>query len=148
MGPTAFLPGTHRDGDAHAALMDPAQKAELLASAPLRHGAPMPAGACALYDSRLLHCGGANTSPAAAEARVILYAGFCRSRSLMQELRGDLYEELQQGAHTLTELQRGHGAGSALEEERLDGCSSPEEVEDWQAVWAALKGGRPPTEES
>ena len=94
MGPTTFLPRTHVDADAHAALRAPETKERLLlghAGSGRRLGV-MNAGAITLYDSRLLHAGGANESP---RVRWLLYAGFCRSRLRMRELRGDLYSDLQ-----------------------------------------------------
>ena len=60
MGPTTLLPGTHRDAGAHAALRSPELKADLLRTHPIRIGTAA-AGGCILYDSRLLHAGGAST---------------------------------------------------------------------------------------
>ena len=120
MGPTTFLPGTHRDPVAHAAVVSPELKADLLRKRPVRFGT-MPVGACTLYDSRLLHAGGANHD---ARGRWLLYAGFAASRELMRELRGNVYEPLQRGAHTLEQLQQSSAASEGEEE--------------WEAVWSAL----------
>ena len=60
MGPTTFLPGTHRDPTAHAAVTSPDLKAELLQTHPIRLGT-MPAGACTVYDSRLRERRDSNT---------------------------------------------------------------------------------------
>ena len=47
----------------------------------------MDAGSCTLYDSRLLHGGGPNTSPPDREARWLLYFSFSPSEALAAELR-------------------------------------------------------------
>ena len=120
MGPTTFLPGSHRDERAHAALGHAGQKAEFLRSCPSRLGV-MPAGACTLYDSRLLHAGGANSDT---RGRWLFYAGFAPSRVVMRELRGDQYEPLQRASHTLSQLERG-------------GNGNEGDIE-LEAVWAAL----------
>lgn len=99
MGPTTFLPGTHADAEAHAALSSPTEKAKLLSQG--RRLGNMPEGACALYDSRLLHAGGANNSP---RPRWLMYAGFCSSRLVARELRGERYADLQRGIPTLGDL--------------------------------------------
>lgn len=119
MGPTTFLPGTHRDELAHAAILSPSLKADFLLSRPKRLGV-MPAGACTLYDSRLLHAGGANHD----RPRWLFYAGFTPSRTLMRELRGKQYEPLQRAAHTLSQLE-GRDAGGESDAEL-------------EAMWAAL----------
>lgn len=99
MGPTTFLPATHEDESAHAALRSPEEKAALLARG--RRVGTMPAGACTLYDSRLIHAGGANRSP---RARWLLYAGWCPSRSMARELRGEMFAELQSRVPTLSDF--------------------------------------------
>ena len=120
MGPTTFLPGTHTDAWAHAALGSPDEKTELLLrrAGPRRRLGTMRAGGCTLYDSRLLHAGGANRCAAraggddgegtagddGAGARWLLYAGFCRTRTAARDLRGDLFEELQRGVPTLSDF--------------------------------------------
>ena len=91
MGPTVFLPRTHT-ADAHTAFSDEAGKASLLQQTP--HGvALLNEGDAAVFDSRLLHCGGGNESR---KRRVLFYFSF-RSRasdvrrtadSMLEELRG------------------------------------------------------------
>ena len=100
MGPTAFLPGTHRKPEAGAALAEPERRSALLRRGPMRLGV-MPAGACTLYDSRLLHAGGPNETP---HGRWLLYFSFCPSRELASELRGNGYAELQAHGYTLSDL--------------------------------------------
>jgi len=58
MGPTRFFPGTHTKA-AHKAFAQGANGAEFLPSKRCMD-ALLPAGACSLYDGRLLHCGTAN----------------------------------------------------------------------------------------
>jgi len=114
MGPTTFMPGTHTDVDAHAALRSPTQKAAMLRNRSFRLGA-MPAGACVLYDSRLLHAGGANH----AGGRWLLYASFAASRQSMRDLRGKQYEELQRAAYTMAQLEGGDAPGAGESDAEL-----------------------------
>jgi ectoine hydroxylase-related dioxygenase (phytanoyl-CoA dioxygenase family) len=58
MGPTTFLPGTHRQL-AHSRFDDTAQKDLLLQTSRTMQG-PLGVGDAVTYDSRVLHCGGAN----------------------------------------------------------------------------------------
>lgn len=74
MGPTVFLPRSQR-AEAHAAFYaDDASvaKSELLRTAPQALGL-LRTGDASLFDSRLLHAGGANTSP---RRRVLFYFSF------------------------------------------------------------------------
>ena len=75
MGPTRFLPGSHTAA-AHAAFNSPEDggkaKLALLRSRPCWRGI-LGAGDVSLFDSRLLHCGGANESN---RRRVLFYASF------------------------------------------------------------------------
>ena len=123
MGPTTFLPGTHRNPAAHAEVNSPLEKAGFLRAHPIRLGT-MAAGDCTLYDSRILHSGGASHD---ARGRWLLYFGFAPSRPVMRELRGSVYEPLQRAAHTLSQLERERG----VEAER-------EGDAEWEAVWGAL----------
>jgi hypothetical protein len=68
MGPTVFLPATHSRA-AHRRFDASATRAALLAEAP-HLLSTLAAGDAAVYDSRVLHCGGANRS---ARPRVLLY---------------------------------------------------------------------------
>jgi len=89
MGPTQFLPGTHT-ADAHAALRE--TEALLLESTP-KVSALLGTGDATLFDSRVLHCGGANTSPER-KRRVLFYVSFkarreeAPPRTLLDGLRG------------------------------------------------------------
>lgn len=127
MGPTTFLPGTHRDEQAHRALTSAEAKTELLRTAPVRLGV-MPAGSCALYDSRLLHAGGANESP---RTRWLLYLSFGASRQTARALRGDSYPELQRAAHTLSQLEAGPDGD-------MRANLSEQEAREYEAMWASL----------
>ncbi|KAL3909994.1 MAG: hypothetical protein SGARI_002335 [Bacillariaceae sp.] len=68
MGPTTWLPKTHTS-QAHSHFKDDAvevggeesPKDQLLRTTPSVLGL-LPKGSCAIFDSRLIHCGGANTS--------------------------------------------------------------------------------------
>ena len=74
MGPTVFLPGS-QSAEAHAAFYaDDASRAksELLRTSPQALGL-LRTGDASLFDSRLLHAGGANTSP---RRRVLFYFSF------------------------------------------------------------------------
>jgi len=79
MGPTTWLPETHTT-EAHALFQDdyvPASATEsakdkLLRTTPAVLGV-LPKGSCAVFDSRLLHCGGANTSDT---SRALFYFSF------------------------------------------------------------------------
>jgi ectoine hydroxylase-related dioxygenase (phytanoyl-CoA dioxygenase family) len=94
MGPTVWLPNTHTK-DAHDRFRDesspssssggggggggeqqqqqlPSPKDVLLSTAPAKLGT-LPKGSCGIYDSRLLHCGGANRSQ---NPRALFYFSF------------------------------------------------------------------------
>jgi ectoine hydroxylase-related dioxygenase (phytanoyl-CoA dioxygenase family) len=79
MGPTTWLPGTHTV-DNHRIFRDEStpdgqeenNKDKLLRTQPSVIGL-LPKGSCGIFDSRLLHCGGANTSPT---SRAIFYISF------------------------------------------------------------------------
>ena len=77
MGPTRFLPRTHVDPAPAAALRDGGDVSDVPlppgARAPPSRVALLDAGDAALYDGRLLHCGGANRSD---ELRVLFYLTF------------------------------------------------------------------------
>lgn len=84
MGPTVWIPGTH-NARAHDrfqrirvedVLDSESPKDQLLRSTPSVVGL-LPLGSCAVFDSRLLHCGTANTSPAdLKKSRVLFYLSF------------------------------------------------------------------------
>lgn len=79
MGPTTWLPSTHHY-EIHQAFQDDyvpststhSRKDELLRTRPIVLGV-LPKGSCGMFDSRLLHCGGANTSD---KTRAIFYVSF------------------------------------------------------------------------
>ena len=102
MGPTKFLPASHVK-EAHAAFNgrgDDNSRAsfdELLLSRPCFNG-DLETGDATLFDSRCLHCGGANTSK---RRRVLFYASF-RARDA-QAPRGTLMYDLRE-KHTLSAL--------------------------------------------
>ena len=83
MGPTTWLPETHTT-KAHDLFKDdyvPASSGEsskdkLLRTTPSVLGV-LPKGSCAIFDSRLLHCGGANTSDT---SRALFYFSFKNSK--------------------------------------------------------------------
>jgi ectoine hydroxylase-related dioxygenase (phytanoyl-CoA dioxygenase family) len=72
MGPTTWLPRTHTAA-VHSQFKDEARKDALLGTTPSKLGL-LPKGSCGLYDSRLLHCGGANKS--ADRSRALFYFSF------------------------------------------------------------------------
>ena len=78
MGATAFVPGTHTAA-AHAEFEDPASRDALLARAP-SSAALLCAGDAALFDSRTLHCGGANDAARGA-TRALFYVSFRNPRA-------------------------------------------------------------------
>lgn len=101
LGPTVLLPRSHR-AEAHAAFDDPRARRAFLRGAAYTV-ADLAVGEVLLYDSRALHCGGANEG---AEERVVFYLSLAARgngskgdvhnvRSIHQELRG---------AHTLASL--------------------------------------------
>jgi TPR repeat protein len=76
MGPTTFLPRTHTK-EAHASFdASTAARDALLCETPARV-ALLRAGDCALFDSRTLHCGGANTDA----TRAVFYFSFRNARA-------------------------------------------------------------------
>ena len=113
MGPTRFLPHTHNRGDLREALEEAGradgilwwndEKQVRMACGAAKQGTPWPSvvallntGDVALYDGRLLHCGGANRST---ERRVLFYITlrkhgadglFDPARSILPELAGSL----------------------------------------------------------
>jgi ectoine hydroxylase-related dioxygenase (phytanoyl-CoA dioxygenase family) len=80
MGPTTWMPKTHDSAELHAQFQDETKsvddeyspKDKLLASNPTVLGT-LSKGSCAIFDSRLLHAGGANTSNT---SRALLYFTF------------------------------------------------------------------------
>jgi len=82
MGPTVFIPNTHQEYEAHVALQarEPApgsyssmtDRERLLQGSP-NHVATLSSGDAIMFDSRVLHCGTANTS---IRRRVIFYFSF------------------------------------------------------------------------
>lgn len=72
MGPTTWIPETHNSPELHAQFQDETKKDQLIASRPSVLGT-LPKGSCAIFDSRLLHAGGANTSN---NSRALLYFTF------------------------------------------------------------------------
>jgi hypothetical protein len=86
-------------------------------------------GSSTLYDTRLLHGGGANNSP---RDRWLFYATFAASRSIADEFHGREYSALQRAAHTVSTLQnRGDTSNN--------NNKSEDEAKEWEAVWAAMK---------
>ena len=83
MGPTTFLPGTHKPKGARR-VYDEGQRDgrrdEMLASAPSRY-ALLNAGDMAIFDMRTLHCGTANLDPGGA-TRIMLCVTFRNPRAL------------------------------------------------------------------
>lgn len=79
MGPTTWLPKTHTQ-EMHQKFQDESvsgggqksPKDELLSTVPSVLGT-LPKGSCAIFDSRLLHCGGANQSEM---SRALMYCSF------------------------------------------------------------------------
>jgi hypothetical protein len=99
MGPTTFVPGTHTAA-AHRAYSSSANgaaaKVALLSNTPNRRGLLL-AGDATLFDSRLLHCGGANHS---LRRRVLFYFSFRRRAAKAPVPPGTLSHNLS-GRHTL-----------------------------------------------
>ena len=100
MGPTNFLPSSHT-AEAHAVFnrADDGGEAKLalLRSRPTWRGL-LGTGDCSLFDSRLLHCGGPNTSD---RRRVIFYLSFKAKNAKAPP--GTLLYELR-GKHSLADL--------------------------------------------
>jgi ectoine hydroxylase-related dioxygenase (phytanoyl-CoA dioxygenase family) len=71
MGPTVWIPRTH-NREAHGAFLDPTEKDALIKTTPAKLGL-LTKGSCAIFDSRLLHCGSANRSE---ESRALFYFSF------------------------------------------------------------------------
>lgn len=71
MGPTTWLPGTH-NLEIHQQFQNESQKDDLLKNRDAVLGT-LRKGDCAIFDSRLLHCGGANISD---KSRALLYFSF------------------------------------------------------------------------
>lgn len=109
MGPTTFLPHTHTAA-AHHQFDDIAQRDALLRTSS-SVVALLQAGDAALFDSRTLHCGGANDEHRGA-TRVLLYASFRNPRAT--ESIGNV-GSLMQGVKpmTLRELKTKLAAGAA-----------------------------------
>ena len=98
MGPTVFLPRTHT-APVHARFNDAetgGAKPQLLKEGPQALGL-LRDGDLSLFDSRLLHCGGANTSP---RRRILFYFSFKAAEArpppgtILTALRGRKLEEL------------------------------------------------------
>ena len=78
MGPTIFLPRTNTAG-AHAQYNNVSQRDAFLGSSP-SVAALLNSGDCSLFDSRTMHCGGANEESDGA-TRVLLYMSFRNPRA-------------------------------------------------------------------
>jgi len=72
MGPTVWLPETHIQA-AHAKFQDESGPKDRLLGSTSNVLGILPKGACAIFDSRLLHCGGSNLSE---QSRALLYCSF------------------------------------------------------------------------
>jgi ectoine hydroxylase-related dioxygenase (phytanoyl-CoA dioxygenase family) len=107
MGPTTWLPRTHtqemherfQDESSSSSLTTP--KDQLLSSQPSVLGI-FPKGSCAIFDSRLLHCGGANTSET---SRAIFYCTFQNPNVVNVGNPGSIRKDLI-GQWRLQELQK------------------------------------------
>lgn len=108
MGPTIWIPKTHTS-DMHARFQrrrvedvfaDGSPKDILLQSMPHVVGAPMSAGSCGLFDSRLLHAGTANTSA----SRVLFYFSFKRRDASVGVEQGSLGYGLENAALTVSDI--------------------------------------------
>lgn len=110
LGPTVLLPRSHR-AEAHAAFDDPRARRAFLRGAAYTV-ADLAVGEVLLYDSRALHCGGANEG---AEERVVFYLSLAASNGSKGKTPGgngskgdvhnvrSIHQELR-GAHTLASL--------------------------------------------
>jgi hypothetical protein len=80
MGPTLFLPGTHGScdgGAAHAAYSASPASLDALLHARPSAAALLGAGDASCFDSRILHCGGANAHPdRGGKTRALFYVSF------------------------------------------------------------------------
>lgn len=104
MGPTVFLPATYRRLEAHAAMYSKADKEKLLRATSIRLGT-MSEGSCTLYDTHLLHAGGANNSP---HPRWLFSMTFIPNMpNFMIALHHVYYDMCRLGVHSLSELERG-----------------------------------------
>jgi ectoine hydroxylase-related dioxygenase (phytanoyl-CoA dioxygenase family) len=108
MGPTTWLPNTHTLS-AHELFQDDyvspstgeSQKDKLLRTTPSVLGV-LPKGSCAIFDSRLLHCGGANTSD---RSRALFYFSFKNSKIGYPGNPGSIRPELG-SKYTITTLEK------------------------------------------
>ncbi|KAL3936173.1 MAG: hypothetical protein SGBAC_008455 [Bacillariaceae sp.] len=109
MGPTTWMPETHDSQEIHHQFQDETKpsgaavspKDQLLLSKPTVLGT-MSKGSCAIYDSRLLHAGGANTSD---KSRAILYCTFQNPKVTNLGNPGSIRKNLI-GQWTLQKLQK------------------------------------------
>lgn len=104
MGPTTWLPGTHTEA-AHLQFQDESgPKDDLLRTTPNVVGL-LPKGSCALFDSRLLHCGGANNALAQNNSRALMYCSFQNPNILNPGNPGSIRSDLI-GKWTLSHLSK------------------------------------------
>ncbi|KAG7362465.1 phytanoyl-CoA dioxygenase family protein [Nitzschia inconspicua] len=87
MGPTVWMPGTHTI-DAHNRFFETGRdtsstktdtyspKNDILQSSKAVLGAPIPKGACVIFDPRVLHCAGANHCADPTHTRALFYMSF------------------------------------------------------------------------
>jgi hypothetical protein len=87
MGPTVWMPGTHTI-DAHNRFFetgrdeqstktdDYSPKNDILSKSKAVLGAPLPKGACVIFDPRVLHCAGENTCADKDRTRALFYMSF------------------------------------------------------------------------
>jgi len=108
MGPTTWLPRTHTQA-CHDQFFDEtlsdgqdlSPKDKLLKETPIVLGL-LPKGSCAIFDSRLLHCGGANHSPD--KSRALMYCSFQNPKVTNPGNPGSIRREILNEAYTLSEL--------------------------------------------
>lgn len=105
MGATTFLPGTHTAA-AHAAFDESVAARDLMLASSASRFALLGSGDCTLFDSRTLHCGGANAAAAdGGKTRALLYVSFRNPRTTLPVGNvGSIKPEVQQKSYTLREL--------------------------------------------
>ena len=111
MGPTKFVPQSHTAA-AHEAFNSAETKLAMLLRRPTWRGV-LDTGEATLFDSRLIHCGGANESP---RRRVLFYISFRAKEAsappgtLLYDLRGRYSLSRSKSDGGSWALQDSHGA--------------------------------------
>ena len=129
MGPTVWIPQTHTEA-MHQRFGDTSTKDDLLSTQPAVLGL-LTKGSCAIFDSRLLHCGSANSHPD--QSRALFYVSMKNPDVGYPGNVGSIRQEIGSAGLTLEELTKELGGSSEKKKKKSGNTSSSSSM---------AKGGR------